>query len=367
MRCTLQIAAVMGVIFATSWISARAQTSSSPADDGVGVPMFATQRLTTVPRTANTVPHWTSSFTYSGVTYPFTMVGTNPTSGSVTTTVPVVIIPVKFVFADGRSLDGTSTLADILASPIFQDFSYTSGTTQWGDAIMRAEFWPSISTISPGWHVLLGNPTIYPTQIIDVPPGGAVETVGSHSHKFYSLVSYYWLADRVDEIVHKLQIPSTTLPIVHTYNTFGYIHDPNNCCVLGFHGTFSSREGNGNQAVPTEIWESWTDHGIFSTFEDVTPLSHEVSEWLNDPFVNNLVPPWEFPDNSGCQGNLETGDPIEVLANDEFQIALSGFTYHLQNEALLQWFSRQVPSSAIGGAYTYPDATLLTSPSQPCH
>ncbi len=368
LRCKLQIA-VMVVIFATSsWISALAQSSNSPTDDGIGKPMFAAEALTPIPRTTNTVPHWTSAFTYSQVSYPFTMVGTNPVSGSVTTTVAVAIIPVKFVFADGRSLDGTTTLDNTLASPIFQDFSYATGTTQWGDAIMRAEFWPSISTVSSGWHVLLGNPTIYPTQVISVPPGEAVEIVGSHSHKFFALVSYHWWFDRVAEVMNKLQIAPTTLPILHTYNIFGYIHDPNNCCVIGFHLiTTLSRNGNGNQPVPTGIADSWTDHGIFSNFEDVAVLSHEVSEWLNDPLLNNFVPPWEFPDNSGCQGNLETGDPIEVLPKAALPITLSGFTYHMQNEALLQWFSREVPSSAIDGAYSFPDTTVLTSPSQPCH
>jgi len=47
---------------------------------------------------------------------------------------------------------------------------------------------------------------------------------------------------------------------------------------------------------------------------DVLPLSHEISEWINDPFINNFVPPWQFPGIPGsCQGNLETGDPLEVL------------------------------------------------------
>jgi len=33
----------------------------------------------------------------------------------------------------------------------------------------------------------------------------------------------------------------------------------------------------------------------------------------------------------------------------------NNFTYHPQNEALVQWFEFQSPSTAINGAYSYPD------------
>jgi len=59
----------------------------------------------------------------------------------------------------------------------------------------------------------------------------------------------------------------------------------------------------------------------------VTPLSHEISEWRNDPFVNNLAPAWQFPNGRGCEGNLETGDPIKVLSNSTGPVTLNGFTY----------------------------------------
>jgi hypothetical protein len=47
-------------------------------------------------------------------------------------------------------------------------------------------------------------------------------------------------------------------------------------------------------------------------------------------------------------------------------VTLSGFAYHPQTEALLQWFSREKPSSAIHGAYSYPDISALRGPSKPC-
>jgi hypothetical protein len=177
-----------------------------------------------------------------------------------------------------------------------------------------------------------------------------------------------WFSDRLNQVINDLHIPSTTLPIVLTYNTFLYQHSLSNCCILGYHGATRSLNGNGNQQIQTFIFAAWTDPNIFSAgIADVLPLSHEISEWMNDPFIHNLVPPWQFPGVPGsCQGNLETGDPVEVLANPDFPVTINGFTYHPQIEAILPWFTREVPSSAISGAYSYPDTTKLTGPSQPC-
>jgi hypothetical protein len=47
-------------------------------------------------------------------------------------------------------------------------------------------------------------------------------------------------------------------------------------------------------------------------------------------------------------------------------VTIDNFTYHPQNQVLLQWFARQSPSDAIDGALTFPDETLLTKVSQPC-
>jgi hypothetical protein len=53
------------------------------------------------------------------------MVGTNPfTGGNVQTVVPSVIIPFRFVFADGTVMDGTQDVAATIASPIFSDYTY---------------------------------------------------------------------------------------------------------------------------------------------------------------------------------------------------------------------------------------------------
>jgi hypothetical protein len=117
-------------------------------------------------------------------------------------------------------------------------------------------------------------------------------------------------------------------------------------------------------------YSSWISPGIFrGGLGDVTALSHEMSEIFNDPFVgvdgiHNVTPFWLSP-NGNCQDNLEDGDVIEGLPNQIFPVALNGMTYHLQNEALLQWFEFESPSSALGGAYSYPNTETLTALSPP--
>jgi hypothetical protein len=102
-------------------------------------------------------------------------------------------------------------------------------------------------------------------------------------------------------------------------------------------------------------------------FADATTLTHEVSEWISDPFINNLVPDYVIPNSGGfCQNLLEVGDPIEFLDNQMAPVTVNGHLYHTQVETLLPWFSREVPSSAFEGAYSYPDTTVLLAPSDPC-
>jgi hypothetical protein len=115
---------------------------------------------------------------------------------------------------------------------------------------------------------------------------------------------------------------------------------------------------------------SWVTPGLFGAdFADITPLSHELSELFNDPFVvfdgtTNATPWWLSP-NGNCQNNLEDGDVIEGLANATYPMTVHGVTYHPQNEALLPWFAFQNPSKAYAAAYSYPDPTVLTALSAP--
>src|SRR5947208_2825982 len=62
---------------------------------------------------ARTIPHWTFRYTdpTNGVTYPITMVGSDPKAGNTSTAVNTVIVPLKFNLAAGNQ--DTSTLNDL--------------------------------------------------------------------------------------------------------------------------------------------------------------------------------------------------------------------------------------------------------------
>src|SRR5262249_43503965 len=133
------------------------------------------------PNRGLTVPYWTDSFSYQGLTYKYSMVGTDPRRGSATTTVSTVIIPMRFVFENGLvydasadNIDGQTSTQGIIDSPVFQNYDFTPGgtsvgNTQYADAFQRANFWNSVSERSRDYHVLLGQPTIAPTYEVFVP------------------------------------------------------------------------------------------------------------------------------------------------------------------------------------------------------
>lgn len=329
--------------------------------DGIGTPQFTAQPLNAHVDNPTTIPYWSSSFTYNGQTYQYTMVGTDPSAGSVSTTIPVVIIPLNFTFANGVTLDGTTEVASTVASPIFQAASFTSGNTQYGDAMQRAEFWNSVATASPGYHVLLGGPTVLPTQSINVPRNQGIEFTGQTSGQPIGLLSYSWFNARLDNLMVSMHISPTVIPIFITFDTFLYIHSLGNCCVLGYHGATTSLNGNGAQHINTYIYAAYSNPGIFGAgvpIQDINALSHEVAELFNDPFVSNIVPAWSVPGEPqyGCTSYLEVGDPLVGVAFN-----VNG--YHPQDIAFLSWFARATPSTSQGGLYTYLGTFPTYSPS----
>ena len=58
-------------------------------------------------------------------------------------------------------------------------------------------------------------------------------------------------------------------------------------------------------------------------------MSHEVPEWANDPYVNNVVPFWDQPDGATCFSNLlQVGDPVEAMPKPWYTIKVGSTTFH---------------------------------------
>jgi hypothetical protein len=281
-------------------------------------------------------------------------------------------------FVNGQRLysDATQFVVPVLKSPVFSRTSYSSSEspTQFTDAIMRAEFFHKSDD---DWHTLLKPRVATPRTMVLIrgtyrfalnADGTCCAFVLIDDQTFGPALFPATATDTTTPIgaaenagdIRTKDISSFLFPNAFLYSN----HDPNQCCVIGFH-TYDVEPGGANNGFRERRYvvdyASWISPGIFGdpTFGDVSALSHEMTELFNDPFVNNATPWWLAP-NGLCQNNLETGDVIEGLPNAQFPIILNGFTYHPQNEALLQWFAGATPSSAINHAYSYPDTTVLS-------
>lgn len=353
-----------------------------------------------------TVPTFSGAFapeagSAQGFIFPFLMMGNDPLAGG-TTTIPTKITEVSLVLLNpngttNMTVPFTATFDDVVTdSPNFANYTYDSSSisTQFADAVQRAEFFQSAKA---NWHTRLGGPTIVNKVIIGVPasvnvqfPDGTVEPVTAYytgtaadGSTFVLLLNLLFNADYDNQVVNDIVAGNFTTNAVNIDmfpNTFLFSpvesspNTPGPCCVLGFH-TYFYEPGAVPQPQWVTLFASYISPGLFGGgFQDVTALSHEISESFNDPFLNNATPVWQFPNQPAnstvCQGNLETGDPVEVLANATVAISLTEgtktLTFHPQTEALLQWFEMGASSNAVDGAFSYPDETALTASAVPC-
>jgi len=327
-------------------------------------------------------------------TWPYTMVGRAPfgkDDSDHTTHIHAPIIPVNIDLrlADGSirfctKADGTKVrlfrqaaphVTPVLNSPVFSNARYSSSErkTQFTDAVHRASFF---KVADDDWHTIL-EPDVKPARTMTLIRGTYQFATDANCNIVLVLVDEGTFSSKlfppnssdtstiIGGAEHDGDMTTTditTLLFPDTYLFFG-----SNCCVLGFH-SFDLEPGDDSNGFRERryvfAYASWISPGLFNGgFQDVTALSHEMAELFADPFTNNITPWWLAPFGL-CQDNLETGDVIEGLPNAVFPMTMNGMTYHPQNEALLQWFASQVPSSAIHHAYSYPDETVLPTPSQ---
>src|SRR5947209_7596298 len=87
------------------------------------------------------IPTFTGIFSRGGRQYSYRVVGRKPDLGG-TTTIPTVLVPVALSFRSdaGFVLNPTPEIAGVLHSPIFEPAAFATGNTQYGDAVLRAQF-----------------------------------------------------------------------------------------------------------------------------------------------------------------------------------------------------------------------------------
>jgi len=236
------------------------------------------------------------------------------------------------------------------------------------DATMRAQF-NQVGEGSP-YHLIL-HPNVLPPVTLNVPQNQGVLRESPQKVIFPTL-NYSWWAAQIKNLENTAD--PTHLPI---YLSNGVLLQTGGggCCVIGFHGTRATGFGtgnansNGNAVVQTFAWASWLTPGTYPrlpdrplptdwAIQDIQALSHEISEWTDDPFVNNTVEPWQTPTapQYGCSNYLETGDPVVGIgfaighntfeqgpSPDGSQVA-DGY-YHPEDEVFLPWYMRTAPNT----------------------
>jgi len=319
------------------------------------------------------LPHFSSSFSVGGITYPYTMVGHPPRSGR-PSNIHSVIVPLRMRFVGfgpnqdvAVDFDPKVAVANIVNSPIYQDASFPNGVGQFNDMMQRATFWNKMDPARQ-WHVRFSPPKVMQTIDIEVTPEtGILFQLGND---FFGDVLIDFLDSQARTIIQLTGLDPDEVPVFVTQNCTAE--------ALGYHTAFSVPNEDGSETFQTFIYTSWLDPALVDPLiADISTINHETGEVFNDPFINNIVPEWRYPPESdpraACSFNpfLEVGDPQgNGPTFDDFPtvvIFLNGFPYHLQDLVMLPWFADEMPSSAENGWYDFPATTDIHAPAVYCH
>jgi hypothetical protein len=267
-------------------------------------------------------------------------------------------------------------------SPIFLPFAFNFGGTDMGtvqttDAFQRGNFFQLISHGQNAngitYQVVLDPLTTAAKIVVNIPAADGVAYpsaafVGGCPTGKFAVVDIAVYEPAIISLFTQLAaqgVNPSTFPfyLLHNVvqcegNTPGCATlNSGACCILGFH------DASGAQTFGSADFDT---SGIFgSAVQDVSDMSHEVAEWMNDPFGNNPVPAWgHIGQQPGCQGNLEVGDPLSGTFAPPIFNPKNGFTYHLQELAFFSWFYGS-PSVGVNSWFSN-NATFLTDAGPVC-
>jgi hypothetical protein len=387
------IATTTALAAATLGLTGAGALASAPAGHGkvpqvtVLRPMYdkgVSPNLSGSTRSALAAPHvpmFHRTVTDGKRSFPYTMVGKDPfkAHANAKSTVNTVIVPITIVLPNGDRFNPTvadscapsSSVARTLASPLFTAKKYSWGGTivgkgQYVSVFQRAEFYSQTKPtgLNPDLQVTLAPTTLNPITV-HVPTADAAEASINCGH--VALMEINWW----DNYVQKTLMPklaaqgfgSGDFPLFLLSNVAEYITNTNNCCVLGYHNAFTNPADGGTTTYGVALFDN--THGAFGSSADITVLTHEIAEWMNDPLVNgvdNNTKPWgHIGQVSGCQANLEVGDP---LSGTVFPTTLGGQVWHPQELAFFSWFYHQNPSLGVNGWFS--SNGTFTQDANPC-
>jgi hypothetical protein len=227
------------------------------------------------------------------------------------------------------------------------------GTTQYADAFQRGNFWTNVSITGDSYHTLLSPVTTLATVTVNVPSGSgttnSVTSLGGCGSLGVMDINWW------DSFVQSTILPSlaaqgispTTLPLFLLYNVVFTQGAPNlkgsSCCILGYHAAVGL-------PAQTYIPFDFETTGLFTS--SISPMSHEVAEWVDNPLGTNTTPAWgKIGQVTACQNDLEVGDPLSGTSFPPVTMP-NGVSYAPQELAFFSWFFRQSPSLGVNGWYS---------------
>ena len=265
-------------------------------------------------------------------------------------------------------------------SPIFRPFDFNFGGTDVGvtqttDAFQRGNFYQLVSKGASGkvnYQVVLDPVTTVPKIVVNIPaadgvayPSAAFGGCPTGKEGIIDIAVYEPAIIGLFTQLASQGVNPSTFPLYSLHNVVecegatsgcGTLNS-GACCILGFHDAF------GAQSFGTADFD--TSAIFVSPVPDVSIMSHEVAEWMNDPFGNNPTPLWGHTGQvAGCQGNLEVGDPLSGTLAPPIFNPDNGFTYHMQELAFFSWFYG-APSVGVNGWFSN-NATFLTDAGPVC-
>jgi hypothetical protein len=352
----------------------------------------------------NTLPFWTFNVKGSrdNDNHLGVMVGTDPFRNPGTSRIPTYIVPLVFTThsvaaaynpttgyyttAPGETtIDPTKTDQTCLSKPnnvpvrLIQQspivnpapfvFGGTNvGDTQYVDAFQRANFWSVLGERGNEYHVLLSPVITLPPVYIDVPATAGLAltdpTLFEAAYGFtycapMLLIDLNWFDSYLNgTVTPKLQqegvIAANDFPIFLSYNSAFSIGDVTfigDCCAIGYHGSTGTPIIDQTYGVVDFDTTGWFSGPPAPIGLGTSTMSHEVAEWMNDPFGSNETAPWGGTGQvAGCQANLEVGDPLS--GTDMPTVTMpNGYTYSLQELAFFSWFFG-APSIGVNGWFS---------------
>jgi hypothetical protein len=303
---------------------------------------------------------WTSSF--DNRNFSTVIVGVDPRTPNASTTVTVAIFPIKMVYGatnGNMTFDpstpyfGTYSTTEMIGmSPIFRgEFDFTQGGTDLGktqyiDAYQRGNFWEAIQH-NRRYHVLLSKVT-GPEQTFNVPASEGNVIPNPWSGIPTGTADINWFDQQLQTVLAKYsQIQPNVLPLFITENVY---LTSGGCCIGGYHSANGNAPGGQTYSYSTSIQQAAVP--VFS--QDIGALSHELGEWLMDPFTTNPSP---CPSN----GILEIGDPLETETGThdfgDWPYTIGGFTFHPQDLVFITWFGAP-PATSVNNWVTFQGDSL---------